>query len=381
MKRFSPQDPVIIERSICKSAYGTFEVKAYDAMGNLVQTHEQPIDSFVRPLIHDWFGKIGAIGTTSSWLSLDGVTSRTWGGQTTIGAKGGSGSYVGLIVGTSTTAPTFADLTMGAIIEHGTSAGELFYDPCSVINMAWDESPLVGQLYISRTFRNNSGGSITVNEIGLATIRSGLNIASATNLSDAILTVRDVLSSGVAVPDGGYIAVMYKFALAHGCINYHQLILSWPLGNSGSTSSGSYRSTGVFQSGANTGYYFFSAISTNDLEGIVLSTNADPFLFTTYEIRNKIDNGVSAGQLLYFSGEDGEWEIDASTGTCFLTLVRDFFNDSGSAITVNSIGIRQRYAIASQGFYAAVDQQPLDVPITINAGTGRTFVYRFCYQF
>lgn len=380
MKRYSP-DAVIIDRKICNSAYGTFEVKVYDAMDNLVEQKEEPIDSFVRPLINDWYGKIGATGMTSSWLSLDGVTTQSWGAQTTIGAKGGNGSYVGIIVGTGSTAPAFADLTMSAIVQHGTSAGQLFYEPCSVVNMAWDESPLVGQLYVSRTFRNTSGGSISVAEIGLASIRAGVAIGSATALSDAILTVRDVLSSAVSVPNGGYIAVMYKFALAHGCINYHQLVLSWVLGNTGTTSSGSYRSTGVFQSGANTGYYSFIADSANDTEGIVLSTNSDPFSFLTYEIRDKISHGTGAGQLLYFSCDVGQVQIDTSTGNCFLLLVRDFFNDTASAITVNSIGIRQRYAIANQGFYAAVDQQPLTVPITINPQTGRTFVYRFCYQF
>jgi len=376
MKRYFPKDAVIIDRKVCKSAYGTFEVKAYDAMGNLVQTHEQPIDSFVEPYVHSWFGGIGASGLTSTWLSLDGSTSRIWGASTTVGAKGGNGSYVGIIVGTGTTAPTFGDLTMDAIIEHGTSGGELFYDPCSVVN-----EDQVGQLYVARTFRNNSGGSITVNEIGLGTIRAGVALGSATSLSDAILTVRDVLSSGVAVPDGGYVAVMYKFELAHGCINYHQLLLGWVLGDTGTLNSGSYRTTGVIQRGTISTYYPLTRASGDSTAGIVLSTSSAAFDYLTYEIPNLIAHGTGAGQLLYFSCDVGEVDIDTATGTCFLTLVREFFNDTASAITVNSIGLRQQYSIAAQGFFGAVDRQPLDVPITINAGTGRTFVYRFCYQF
>jgi len=381
MKRYSPQDPVIIDRKICKSAYGTFEVKAYDAMGNLVQTHEQSIDSFVFPFINNWFGKIGSSPLSTTYLSLDGVTNRQLGTNNSIGSKGGVGSYVGVIVGSGTTTPTIADSTMDTIITHGTSAGNLFYDPCSVVNLGYLNTPLLGQLYVSRTFRNNSGGSIDVKEIGLAGIRTGIALSSATNLSDAILLVRDVLSATVTVPDGGYIGVMYKFELAHGCINYHQLVLSWPLGNTGVFDSGSYRTTGSFQSGDPTAYYNFQAIAANDSEGIVLSTNADPFDFLTYEIRNKIAHGTGAGQLLYFSCGVGEVDIDLTTGNCFLTLVREFFNDTASAITVNSVGIRQRYALSFQAFFGAIDQQPLAVPITINPQTGRTFVYRFCYQF
>jgi hypothetical protein len=375
MKRYSPSSTTVIDSKICRQRYGTVKVEAYTKDGVLVQSHEQPIASFLTAGITDIYNNMTA-GLSDTFTALDGVTSRTLSGGSQIGMKGILGSYVGTVIGTGTTAPTFTDVTMATIIDHGTGAGQLLYEQCSVVNQAANQ-----ELYVGRTFRNDSGGSITVNEIGLAQRGSTSSITTVIPKSQVILIVRDVLSTGVAVPDGGYLSTVYRFSLAVATINQHEWLLSNKLGNTGTLDAGIYLETGVFRGGQVTANLGFTYAAGNGDFGILISEDSTAYSKQSVTLPGRIANGSSAGQIVYFASTVGEVSIDDGTGNCFMTLVREVFNDSGGTLNINSVGIRIDFAVAAQNSDYVFDRTVLPATVSIPNQTGRTFVYRFCYQF
>jgi len=136
------------------------------------------------------------------------ITDRTGSAQTTSAAiwnmvmAGAAGNDDrGVIFGTDDTAVDISDYDLGAAIAEGTGAGQLQHQltAFSAVSVAGDESSFT----ISRVAVNGSGSSITVKEIGLAFE------ASCVAGQKFFLAVRDVLSSSLAVPDGGAITAVY----------------------------------------------------------------------------------------------------------------------------------------------------------------------------
>lgn len=374
MKRYSPST-TIVEKKVCSQKYGTVRVEAYTGDGILVGHIEQPIDSFLKAGIVNMYNIMSA-GLSGTFTALDGVTSRTIQSSPEIGMKGVVGSYLGTVIGTGTTAPTFTDDTMDTLVTHGSGAGQMLYEQCSVVNQATNQ-----ELFVGRTFRNDSGSPVTINEIGLAQRGTVGFVSTVYDTDDVILIVRDVLSSGVEVPDGGYLSTVYRFSFAVATINQHEWLLSGTLGNTGESSAGVYRENGSFRGGAGTSYGGFNYAAGDGDFGILVSENSDAYDPQSVTLPGRIANGSGAGQIVYFASAVGEVSIDDVTGTCFMTLVREVFNDSGSTLNINSVGIRISLAITNQTSNFIFDRTVLPVTISIPNQTGRTFVYRFCYQF
>jgi hypothetical protein len=119
-----------------------------------------------------------------------------------INAGIGVGDY-GLVVGSSDNPNAINQYAMGAIIPHGNASGQLYYGATSIENPSNPSGTNYWQFRIIRTFSNNSGGSITVKEIGLisCTYDSGNN-------TRYFLIARDVISP-VTVPSGSTLTVRY----------------------------------------------------------------------------------------------------------------------------------------------------------------------------
>lgn len=79
-------------------------------------------------------------------------------------AGAGDANY-GVWVGTGTNPVSINDVTLQSKIAHGTGTGQLVYGATSVGVPVVVGSKAV--FYVSRTFTNNSGADITVNEVGL----------------------------------------------------------------------------------------------------------------------------------------------------------------------------------------------------------------------
>ena len=108
----------------------------------------------------------------------------------------------GIRAGTGIVAPTINDYALGTPIAHGVAAGQLDHGAVTFGAPASDAT--TSQFTITRNFANASGGSITVNEIGLYVRGYKYNILYY------FMTIRDVISGGIAVPNGQTLTVNYR---------------------------------------------------------------------------------------------------------------------------------------------------------------------------
>ena len=108
----------------------------------------------------------------------------------------------GIVVGIGTTAVTITDYALETPIAHGTGSGQLQYGGVSF--GAPSANITTSQLTITRNFANNSGGSITVNEIALycqCNTYGGLC---------RYMIIRDVIAGGIVVANGQTLTVNYR---------------------------------------------------------------------------------------------------------------------------------------------------------------------------
>jgi hypothetical protein len=121
-------------------------------------------------------------------------------------ATGSVGTARGIVVGTSNTAFDIEQYTLGALIANGTGAGQFTYQAS-----AFDSKAYASKIWTStckRIMNNNSGGDITVKEIGLYSYGAG-----------TFLTERSVLSPTVLVPNGAQLTVAYEISMDFSSID------------------------------------------------------------------------------------------------------------------------------------------------------------------
>jgi hypothetical protein len=109
----------------------------------------------------------------------------------------------GIVVGTNNTPPTRDDYIMGTLIDHGVAAGQLEYT-AFVIGPV--QAVTGGYLYtIPRQFDNNSGGPITVEEMG-AVVQ-----ARTSSGNQSMLILHDLLPGGELIADGDSLITNYHW--------------------------------------------------------------------------------------------------------------------------------------------------------------------------
>jgi hypothetical protein len=141
------------------------------------------------------------IRDTSNTARPIGLTSTTINVYT--GVSGGAGVLIGIVAGSSDTPVAIDQYDLVAKILHGTGTGQLFYNANTV--EALSDTPPTYRFRIVRTMTNQSGGSITVREIGLfyQIIFSGSPHVAVCMLA------RDVLTTPITVPAGSTLTVRY----------------------------------------------------------------------------------------------------------------------------------------------------------------------------
>lgn len=164
----------------------------------------QPSHSWVRNIWINWFFNLGYKGITgdttygegyySGW-DIDNTTDTVQYSQL---ADATLGEATELVVGTGTDAESILGYKLATIIAHGTSTGQLYYQASENMVQSWVGG--VVSCSRSRFYNNNSGGSITVNEVG---------IYSNFPAGSQWMLCRDKLSTGVVVPDTGQLKLTY----------------------------------------------------------------------------------------------------------------------------------------------------------------------------
>jgi hypothetical protein len=144
-----------------------------DKYGNIIaERKEEKANSCVKAFIA-WLST-QATNTSASTVPDTGGTNRTMPVSSWIGngnpAVGNSNA--GILAGTGTNAVTINDINLQTKIVHGTSAGQLEYSAEST-SSAWTVSGSDAYFSRQRTLANNSGGNITINEVGYVTNYSG----------------------------------------------------------------------------------------------------------------------------------------------------------------------------------------------------------------
>jgi len=109
-------------------------------------------------------------------------------------AGAGAVTY-GLVVGTDNTAVDINDYNLGALITHGVGGGQLQYSACTIALPSSDATTTTTT--VTRVFSNDSGGIVTINEIGIIG-------GSGTPW----LIVRDI-PSPIAIGDGEQLTLNY----------------------------------------------------------------------------------------------------------------------------------------------------------------------------
>ncbi len=112
-----------------------------------------------------------------------------------------SSDYIGIQIGTGTNPVTPTDYAMQTRIAHGSGAGQMYQFGTNFTPVTTGAG--IAQFDVERIFRNNSGGSITVNEIGMY----------ALNGYNGFCIIRDKLASGITVNDTEYLKVKYTIKI------------------------------------------------------------------------------------------------------------------------------------------------------------------------
>jgi hypothetical protein len=110
----------------------------------------------------------------------------------------------GIVAGTGAVAPTINDYALGTLIAHGVGAGQLSYSAMTYGTPAADAS--TSHFTCTRNLANNSGGAITVNEIGLY-VQAYETPAYITSYH---MILRDVIGGGINVPNGQTLTINYR---------------------------------------------------------------------------------------------------------------------------------------------------------------------------
>lgn len=148
------------------------EVK--DDKGIIVHEDEHDANSFVIAFLDMLYGGMGQVvvgipdtSNTSRAVSYGGSTGLSYQvPMKNFNVLGGvADNTYGIVVGTGSAAVTITDYKLGTIIVNGTGSGQLNYLTTSVT------APLTSgssrSFKIVRSFTNQSGANITVNEVGL----------------------------------------------------------------------------------------------------------------------------------------------------------------------------------------------------------------------
>jgi hypothetical protein len=224
LKKLNPKEIEEIEKlaqealkyEIFLPGYATFSCTLIDPEGNPVLYYEDKSRSYVRNfynlvILHN----IIAFGRISSFPSVQGyatgklsfkridnsvIHSVTW-YRSFVANAGETGR--GIVVGSSNQAESIDDFKLISIINHGTGAGRLSYQAMQNPTVSWNSQTKRFSARYTRYFSNQSGGTITVAEVG---IYAYFTYASS---DETFCIIRDVLSQPINIPNSYDLKVEY----------------------------------------------------------------------------------------------------------------------------------------------------------------------------
>jgi hypothetical protein len=194
-----------------------------DAKGNIIKVHKQrshsPTYNFRTAILPEqWYKETG---TSASWTNRAGTTFSYTGipnGSNTLISYPNSGTNywtfpVGIMVGSGQQSNPASAYNLAAPIANGSGAGQLIYQnpvPPSQIMVNGNSA----YFYIEQTYINQSGGTITITEVGIFVQIYLVNYNNSSHSNQGYLLMwYDVLSSAISVPNGGSVTIYYTFTV------------------------------------------------------------------------------------------------------------------------------------------------------------------------
>ncbi len=181
---------------------GKLYIEVRKRSGSVRKRYAQHIHSYTMNQLKQWANRSGAVNDIQTVAGGTQNTSNWYFGTSSHHERG-------LVVGTDNTASTFLDTQLGAIVGHGTGAGQLEY---GLQTTSRDKVNGIVTAAVERLYTNNSGAEITVREIGIYASTS----AVATSNAFVALMLRDVLDTPVAIPNGETLYVRIDFDINSG---------------------------------------------------------------------------------------------------------------------------------------------------------------------
>ena len=200
------------------NAYITLIVK--DSNGNIINIHKQrshsPTKNIIELLIPVYYLSsnslsVTIVNTSGSSTTYSPVTAN--GISYPSNQKNYSSYLVMIQVGSGSQSNPASATSLAAPIANGTSTGQLVYGEPS-ISTSIMVSGSSAYFYITQTFNNNSGSTITITEIGIITnlYSYGPYGGNYYNFGN-VLVWYDVLSSAISIPNGGSVTIYYTFTV------------------------------------------------------------------------------------------------------------------------------------------------------------------------
>jgi len=180
------------------------EAKVYDREGHLIQYHRQPMRSLTQYFLALLaIPLVGTYSAANSNTALSIITS-TFGFPSTQSTYSGDYAAVNwnwsIQVGSGSQAFSLTLTGLAAPIANGTGAGELQYGSISI---SWTSNAI----FVSQTFYNNSGGTVSVTEIGLSFTIYLFYVNSSNNVTSTTfsgLLSYDTFSTAISIPNGSF---------------------------------------------------------------------------------------------------------------------------------------------------------------------------------
>ena len=203
-----------------------YQISTFNNDGLIKEYKKRQCKSFIKQFIQFLYGIYANITYTSAIKAISGTTytysgDQSWYyGSITINGRGNTAyscnyqsanltynsSNVGIVVGTGTTAVAIDQYKLITRITDGTGSGELRHSA-----MGWTGVELGSGNSASfdcyRIFKNGSGGTVTINELGIYSVERNCTV----NTEDEFCIIRDKLASPITVTDGTYVQITYTF--------------------------------------------------------------------------------------------------------------------------------------------------------------------------
>jgi hypothetical protein len=193
-----------------------------DSMGRVINVHRQkshsPTANFMGLFLPlNWYG------SSSNSFTLTNATGGTCTYTPSLGqftynitypSVDGHPTYlIGIQVGSGQQTNTFNAHNLADPIANGSGVGQLVYGSPSV-STGVSVSGSSAYIYIMQTFANQSGGAISVTELGImVAVQTGEASIGYTANCGNLLVWYDVLSSAISVPNGGSLTIAYTFTV------------------------------------------------------------------------------------------------------------------------------------------------------------------------